>query len=48
MNDVPFRSPDGDRSPELPATRSAVRFVFWVMVAIAAGCTLMLGDVVDS
>jgi hypothetical protein len=48
MNDVPFRSPDGDHSPELPATRSAVRFVFWVIVAIAAGCALIAGDVVDS
>jgi hypothetical protein len=48
MNDVPFRSPDGDQAPELPATQSAVRFVFWVTVAIAAGCALMLGDVIDS
>jgi hypothetical protein len=47
MNDVPFRSPHRGHSPELPATRSAPLFVFWVVIAIAAACAILLGDVVS-
>jgi hypothetical protein len=38
-------SPSLERQPELPATRSPFRFVFWVCVAVVAACAILVGDV---
>jgi hypothetical protein len=38
-------SPSPEGQPELPATRSPFRFVFWVCVAVIAASAVLVGDV---
>jgi hypothetical protein len=35
-----------ERQPELPAASGTVRFLFWVLVAVAVASVLVIGDAV--